>query len=61
MEKKWLVISVMLAIICLCVVMSIPVIKVAYTVKEPYNAIETYYEKEPYEVRTKCLLVGMLV
>jgi len=29
--------------------MSIPVIKVAYTVKEPYTTTETYYEKEPYE------------
>ena len=49
MEKKWIVISVILAIMCACVVISIPVIKVAYTVKEPYTTTETYYEKEPYE------------
>ena len=48
MEKKWIAISVILAIICACVVMSVPVIKVAYTVKEPYTATETYYVKEPY-------------
>jgi len=48
MEKKWIAISVILAIICACVVMSVPVIKVAYTVKEPYTTTETYYVKEPY-------------
>jgi len=49
MEKKWIVISIVLAIICACVVMSIPVIKVAYTAIEPYSATETYYVTEPYE------------
>ena len=48
MEKKWIAISVMLVIICACVVMSIPVIKVAYTVKEPYTTTETYYVTESY-------------
>jgi len=49
MEKKWIAIGVILAIMCACVVMSIPMIEVPYTVKEPYTATETYYEKEPYE------------
>ena len=49
MEKKWIAISVILAIMCACVVMSIPMIEVSYMVKEPYSATETYYEKEPYE------------
>ena len=53
MEKKWIAISVMLVIICACVVMSIPVIKVAYTAKEPYSATETYYETEPYTTDLK--------
>jgi len=48
MEKKRVVISVMLAIIGLCVVMSIPVIEVSYTAKESYNATEIYYVTEPY-------------
>lgn len=51
MEKKWIAISVILVIMFACVVMSIPVIKVAYTVKEPYTATETYYVKEPYIVK----------
>ena len=48
MEKKWIAISVILAIICACAVMSLPVIKVAYTVKEPYTATEMYYVTESY-------------
>lgn len=50
MEKKWIAIGIILAIMCVCVVMSIPIIEVDYTVKEPYSAMETYYVKEPYKV-----------
>lgn len=49
MEKKWIAITAILIIMCACVVMSIPVIEVPYTVKEPYTTTETYYEEEPYE------------
>ncbi len=48
MEKKWLAISITLAVICLCVFMSIPAIKVPYTVKEPYSVTEIDYVTEPY-------------
>ncbi|MCW7075993.1 MAG: hypothetical protein OCU18_01685 [Candidatus Syntrophoarchaeum sp.] len=49
MERKWIAIGALLATLCACVAISMPVIEVSYTVKEPYSATETYYVTEPYE------------
>jgi hypothetical protein len=46
MEKKWIAIIAILLIMCTCVVMSVPLVKVSYTVTEPYSATEKYFEPQ---------------